>query len=38
VPEAQIMAQTGLRPLPVLHNYAQHSSLLAGNAAGKIGL
>ena len=38
VPEAQIMAQTGHKSLPVLRGYIRRGSLFADNAAGKVGL
>ncbi len=38
VPEAQIMAQTGHRSLPVLRGDIRRGSLFADNAAGKVGL
>jgi hypothetical protein len=38
VPEAQIMAQTGHRSLPVLRSYIRRGSLFADNAAAKVGL
>ena len=38
VPEAQIMAQTGHRSLPVLRGYIRRGSLFADNAAAKVGL
>jgi hypothetical protein len=38
VPEAQIMAQTGHKSLPVLRGYIRRGSLFLDNAAAKVGL